>query len=119
SADIMQIDANPVRTNRSTQHWLVQAFQAGQLVAMCTAVFAVRRETWSAVDASFPGQQPAPDTLAPLGWSKRPEFTRRDDLRYISGMVSLDQPDTGGESPDAESCLWVRDEPPRPLDFPA
>jgi acyl-CoA thioesterase len=119
SDELMQIDANPVRTNRSTQHWLVQAFQHGQLVAMCTAVFAVRRDTWSAVDAEFPGQQPAPETLQAMSWSKRPRFTQCYDLRYISGMVSLDQPDTGTEPGDAESRLWVRDEPPRPLDFPA
>jgi hypothetical protein len=86
---------------------------------MCTAVFALRRETWSAVDAVFPGQQPAPGTLAPLSWSKRPEFTHRYDLRYISGMVSFDQADTDVQPPDAESCVWVRDEPPRALDFPA
>lgn len=119
SDELMQIDANPVRTNRSTQHWLVQAFQDGQLVAMCTAVFAVRRDTWSAVDAVFPGQLPAPDAVAPMSWSKRPEFTRRYDLRYISGMVALDQPDSDDQPSDAESKLWVRDEPPRALDFPA
>ena len=119
SEEIIQIDANPVRTNRSTQHWLVQAFQGGQLVAMCTAVFAVRRDTWSATDAVFPGRQPAPETLAPMSWSKRPRFTRCYDLRYISGMVSLDHPPGDNEPVDAESLLWVRDEPPRPLDFPA
>jgi acyl-CoA thioesterase len=119
--DVMQIDANPVRTNRSTQHWLIQAFQQGQLVAMCTAVFAVRRETWSAVDAVFPGGQPAPETLARLNWSKQPRFTHCYDLRYINGMVSLDQAMIDGpqEQPNAQSSLWVRDQPPRTLDFPS
>jgi acyl-CoA thioesterase len=115
----LQIDANPVRTNRSTQHWIVQAFQHGLLVAMCTAVFAVRRDTWSAVDARFPGNLPPPDQLSPLQWSKQPPFTHCYDLRYISGMVSLDQAMRDGpqEQPHAESSLWVRDEPPRALDF--
>ncbi len=117
----IQVDAHPVRTNRSTQHWLVQAFQQGQLVAMCTAVFALRRDTWSATDLRFPDNLPAPADVPPMSWSRRPEFTRRYDLRYIHGMVALDQIDTDNppERPDAESALWVRDEPPRALDFAA
>src|SRR5690554_4159590 len=42
------ISAQPLRTNRSTQHWLVQAHQGDSLVAMTTAVCAIRRDTWSA-----------------------------------------------------------------------
>lgn len=119
SDDVMHIDANPVRTNRSTQHWLVQAFQGGQLVAMATAVFALRRETWSATDAIFPGNQPAPESLTPMSWDGRPRFTYCYDLRYISGIVVPQASPTDAQPGNAESLLWVRDEPPRTLDFPA
>jgi acyl-CoA thioesterase len=46
--------ARPVRTNRSTQHWIIEAHQTEGVVATATAVFAVRRETWSDVEAVMP-----------------------------------------------------------------
>jgi len=120
SDELIDIDAQPVRTNRSTQHWLILARQNEQTVAMCTAVFALRRETWSATDLQFPTDLPAPETVAAMQWEHRPEFTRRYDLRYISGIVALDKIGSeAAERDDAESSLWVRDQPPRPLDFAA
>lgn len=119
--DRIDIEATPVRSNRSTQHWLIQAWQQDQLVAMATAVFALRRETWSAVDAVFPPGLPTPDQLPALSW-QRPAFTRCYDLRYISGHGPDFDSETSGqnqERPDAESLLWMRDEPPRALDFAA
>jgi len=116
--ELIQITATPVRTNRSTQHWLIQASQNGETVAMCTSVFALRRETWSATDLKFPADLPSPENVKPMDWQRRPEFTRRYDLRYVSGIASLDRlGEDLPELPDAESMLWVRDEPPRPLDF--
>ncbi|MGB4356604.1 MAG: thioesterase family protein, partial [Limnohabitans sp.] len=55
--------ARPVRTNRSTQHWIIEAHQAEGVVATATAVFAVRRETWSDVEAVMPANVPAPDAV--------------------------------------------------------
>ena len=48
------VDAIPVRTNRSTQHWTITLVQGGEVVITATAVFAKRRDTWSATEAGFP-----------------------------------------------------------------
>lgn len=110
-----ELSAQPVRTNRSTQHWLIQAYQQGEVVAMATAVFAVRRDSWSAIDASFPDSVPEVAAVPPFEAPQLPEFTRRYDLRYFKGLLTK----SGQEQDNAESALWVRDEPGRPLDFPS
>lgn len=111
------VEASAVRTNRSTQHWLMQLSQEGQMVAMATAVFAVRRKTWSGTDAVFPAHAPTPESVQPMQWAKRPPFTHCYDLRYFEGVIPSEL--SGEEQADGHSCLWVRDQPPRPLDFPA
>jgi acyl-CoA thioesterase len=112
-----EICAEPVRTNRSTQHWLVQAWQQGHLVAMATAVFAVRRDTWHGTDAVFPKHLPQPQQLASMQWQRRPPFTHRYDIRYAEGVIPAEL--SGEEQAHGRSSLWVRDEPPRVCDFPA
>lgn len=54
-----EIEARPVRTNRSTQHWLVQLSQQDGVAATATVVMAQRRATWSAVEAVAPQAMPA------------------------------------------------------------
>jgi acyl-CoA thioesterase len=112
-----EICAEPVRTNRSTQHWLIQAWQQGHLVAMATAVFAVRRVTWHGTDAVFPEHLPQPQQLAAMQWQRRPPFTHRYDIRYAEGVIPAEL--SGEEQAHGRSSLWVRDEPPRVCDFPA
>ena len=61
-----QIVAEPARTNRSTQHWVMRMTQADaqgaeHTVLTATAVTAVRRSTWSATDAPAPEAPPAPE----------------------------------------------------------
>jgi acyl-CoA thioesterase len=104
-----------VRTNRSTQHWLVEASQSGVVVALATAVFAERRTTWSQPEAPAPNDAPAPDQLKRLDTAGLPAWTQRYDMRFVHGEISggLD----GLERADSNSCLWVRDDPPRPMDF--
>ena len=110
-----EIEARAIRTNRSTQHWVIELTQAGEVAATATAVFALRRETWSAPEALAPHGVPPADALAratrtaPLAW------VNRYDMRFAAG----DMPDQfdGEERADSRSALWVRDEPPRPLDF--
>ncbi|WP_353620457.1 acyl-CoA thioesterase domain-containing protein [Pseudomonas denitrificans (nom. rej.)] len=63
-AGAFQVEAVPVRTNRSTQHWLLQLTQADeageqQVTTTATLVTALRRETWSLTDI------PAPDLAPP------------------------------------------------------
>ena len=109
--------ARPVRTNRSTQHWIIEAQQTEGVVATATAVFAVRRETWSDVEAVMPANMPAPDTLSRMTVKGMPAWPQRYDMRFVEGAfpAAFDEQ----EQAHSRSTLWVRDEPVRPLDFAA
>lgn len=109
-----EIEARPARTNRSTQHWMLQLLQAGSVAATGTAVFAQRRETWSAPEAAMPAGIPAATALARAPVQGRPGWTQRYDMRFAPGDSPVFD---GREQPHSLSRLWVRDEPPRPLDF--
>jgi len=114
------VQATPVRTNRSTQHWTLLLSQpdgqgADAVVMSATAVTAARRQTWSANDTPMPAT-PAPSEVAPRVFAVGLEWLRRYEMRLVEGMVP-EVWDGGGN--DSLTRLWVRDEPPRPLDFPA
>jgi hypothetical protein len=105
------VHARALRTNRSTQHWLVELTQADQVAAFATAVTAVRRDTWSATDAVFPPVPPADSvTVAPA--HPRAAWTGRYEMRFIDGGPNR----PAGDHP-SQTRLWIRDQPPRPLDF--
>jgi acyl-CoA thioesterase len=116
---LFSVKATPVRTNRSTQHWTVELSQddangdAG-VVMTATAVTAVRRETWSVNDTPMPAVALADASerlhFAAVAW------TNRYDMRPVRGMVPQVW---DGSGVDSLTQLWVRDDPPRPLDFPA
>ncbi len=108
------VQATAVRTNRSTQHWSVQIHQGIDVVATVTAVLATRRQTWSAVEADFP-QAPAAESIARTPPLDRARWTRAYDMRFVKGPLQSDTPTVGER--DSVSLLWVRDEPPRALDF--
>ena len=112
------VGARAVRTNRSTQHWTVELLQNdadGQPVVTTTAtvVTAARRETWSANDTPMP-VVPAPNTSAALPQVPGVEWIRRYEMRPIEGGIPR-QWDGSGDS--SLTRLWMRDNPPRPLDF--
>jgi acyl-CoA thioesterase len=107
------LQARAARTNRSTQHWIIEMIQAGQTVLTATAVTATRRDTWSLDEESMPAcplpdQVPLPKVAAPMEWVKRYE------VRPIVGGLP-EVWDASGHS--SLSQLWVRDNPPRALDF--
>jgi acyl-CoA thioesterase len=112
-----QIHARAVRTNRSTQHWSIELTQADGVAATATAVFAQRRETWSATEAAFPSDLPLPDQLERASPVGRPEWTHRYDMRFVEGDLPARFDEQ--EQAQSQSKVWVRDEPARPLDFPA
>lgn len=112
-------EAQPVRTNRSTQHWVVTVHQpdaAGQDVVVFTAtvVTAVRRQTWGATDLAMPAA-PAVDAVPRLPSNRRVAWFNRYDMRVFEGPLPREW--NGAETPGSETGLWVRDDPPRPLDF--
>jgi acyl-CoA thioesterase len=106
--------ARPARTNRSTQHWVVEMRQGEQAVATATAVTALRRETWSATETPMP-QTPPPHEVTPQARVERVEWLNRYEMRFIEGGFPPAW-DGAGEQ-DSRTRLWVRDNPPRPLDF--
>ncbi len=109
-----RIDAVPVRTNRSTQHWSITLAQGGEVSTTASAVFALRRETWTATDAGFP-EAPPPAGLTPLDTAKLTPWFRNYEIRLIRGrMLDTSRP---ADELDSLTQFWIRDEPPRPLDF--
>ena len=110
-----ELQVTPVRTNRSTQHWIIEAHQSEGVVATATAVFAVRRETWSDVEAVMPANVPAPETLTRMPVKGMPAWPQRYDMRFVEGAfpAAFDEQ----EQAHSRSTLWVRDEPERAMDF--
>ncbi len=108
------VTARVLRTNRTTQHWYVELAQGDQVGATATAVFATRRDTWGATEARFPAAPAASgiEREAPIG---RAAWTKAYDMRFVQGRLDLAA--QGAEGKDSVSTLWIRDEPPRPLDF--
>ncbi len=100
-----EIEAKPVRTNRSTQHWVLTMMQSAQVVMTGTVVTAARREAWSGQDATMPTVNPPtsyPHTerKAPMRWLERYE------MRPIVGGI----PSVMDESEsNSLSQLWVKD----------
>lgn len=111
------ITATPMRTNRSTQHWsmtLTQVDDSGvdAVAATASAVTALRRPTRS--DHEFPMPDAAFDPALPRLSLTTSAWTGRYDMRALCGMIP--QVWDGTES-DSLTRLWLRDDPPRPLDF--
>ena len=113
-----RVEARPVRTNRSTQHWTMALLQTDEhgvdsTVITATAVTAARRDTWSAVDSPMPTVARPADTARALP-PKRVRWIERYDMRPVVGPIP-EQWD--GQEADSLTQLWLRDDPPRPLDF--
>jgi acyl-CoA thioesterase len=107
--------ARPARTNRSTQHWIVELQQGGETVVTATALTAARRETWSSHEVAMPAvprPQDVPSTRR-LGV----EWLNRYEFRVLEGHIPHEW--NGREDAESLTRLWVRDLPPRPLDFPS
>lgn len=115
------VQAVPVRTNRSTQHWTLSILQAdpqgadGQLVVATTgtALTAVRRDTWGVSDEPMPSVPP-PAKVPVYPSLPGVEWLQRYEMRAIAGLIPHTWDDSGT---DSLTQLWVRDAPARPLDF--
>ena len=112
------VQATPVRTNRSTQHWTVSILQTdaqGEQVVTttATAVTAVRRETWSLADVAMP-TVPGPEGLDAYPPAPGIEWFGRYDLRPVTGALPRQW---NGQGDSSLSQVWMRDNPARPLDF--
>ena len=107
------IEARAARTNRSTQHWVLDVRQDGETVSTGTAVTALRRDTWGVDEDPMP-VCPRPQDV-PLGNAPMPiEWANRYEMRPMAGAMPKVWDGSGDSS---LTQLWVRDNPPRPLDF--
>ena len=77
------VHARPARTNRSTQHWVIEIRQADQTVLTATAFTAVRRETWGSTSESPMPQAPAPQDVAAPERRSPVEWINRYDMRFV------------------------------------
>lgn len=107
------VRAHPVRTGRSTQHWLLEIRQEGDAepAVTGTAVFAVRRDTWSDTESVLPDVTP-PHALQRFPAPLRVPFLERYDMRYV------DCDPYSGLGNSTTQC-WIADVPPRKIDFPS
>ena len=133
-----ELHAQPLRTNRSTQHWRVDLIQGGAVATTATAVTALRRQTWSATDLHCP-DVPPPADVPVQRMTRRVAWFQQYEMRFIEGAMPDFRPPKSGQNeltqdttataavtaavtaanPSSTSTLWMRDEPPRTLDFPA
>lgn len=112
------IQTRVVRTNRSNQHWIVELRQGNEVKTTATAVFGLRRDTWSDTEIT-PPPVPSPQEVersdSPFGV---PWFDNYE-MRFVTGAIPV--MDDGGGAPQSSisstTTLWVRDSPPRPMDF--
>lgn len=110
------VHARPARTNRSTQHWVVEIRQGGEVMVTATVFTALRRETWCASETQAPAV-PRPADVPPAQGRGRVEWINRYELRFIEGEIPALW--EGGDQGHSRTRLWVRDAPARPLDFPS
>ena len=110
------LDVRLIKANRSTQHWSVELTQnGGDVATFATAVFAVRRPSWSHQPAAFP-QAPPFETLRPYATrSLKMTWVRQYDFRFVEGEPQL------GSAPHAApgsafSKLWIGDTSRRKID---
>lgn len=118
------VTARAARTNRSTQHWVVEITQdddgalAG-VVLTATVMTAVRRDTWGINDTPMP-QVPDPQDVSAPAWKSPIEWIKRYEVVQLQGPLPGDWDDVVStrDPEDASlSRLWMRDAPARPLDY--
>ena len=112
------VTATPARTSRSTQHWVIALSQTNSTgqpeVAMtATIMTALKRDTWHANDMPMPVVTPV-NAATKDRRDGAPVWFDRYDMRFVHGMSPAQ---SDGREANSLTQLWMRDEPPRPLDF--
>lgn len=115
-----------VRTNRSSQHWLVEITQttpAGETATVLTGtvITALRRDTFNASDHPMPAV-PQPLQLDSTAPPKELEWLSRYETRFVSGTVPENWNGALRDAPPDQaslSQLWTRLTPSRAMDYAA
>lgn len=108
------VTARQASTNRSTQHWVIEMQQNGETVLTGTAFFGVRRDTWGADEHAMP-EVPAAGDITRASGPARVEWVKRYEMRFAEGAIPVEW--NGADAGISRTRLWLRDDPPRPLDF--
>lgn len=110
-----EITPRNVRTNRTNQHWLIELSQDGEPKTTASAVFGIRRDTWSDTELAMP-VVPAPEDAAPDSFSRMVVWAQNYDMRFVTGAMpgAYD-----GPNPDSTTTAWVRDGRGRAIDYAA
>ncbi|KHO28251.1 acyl-CoA thioesterase [Mycolicibacterium setense] len=103
-----------VKTNRSNQHWIVELSQDGDVKTTATAIFGLRRDTWADTEVAPPAAQ-RPEDIAPSIPPFGVVWFDNYDMRFVDGGM----PEEGAASGSSTTTLWVRNNPPRAMDFAA
>lgn len=114
-----QLRARPARTNRSTQHWVLEWLQESegqsQVMMTATALTAVRRETWRAQDLP-PPQVATPQETPAIVMVGQVEWVHRYEMRVLRGHLPAPM---DGREQDSLMQMWLSHAQPRPVDLPA
>ena len=110
-----EITRRAARTNRTNQHWILELSQNGVVATTATAIFGIRRDTWSNTEA-MPPNAPPPEQLSRSSRENLPVWIGMYDMRFAEGSFSGGAVETGSSS---TTTLWVRDAAQRQIDFPA
>ncbi|WP_428340080.1 thioesterase family protein [Mycobacterium sp.] len=110
-----EISRRAARTNRTNQHWMLELSQGGVVATTATAIFGIRRDTWSDTEA-MPPHAPPPEEIARSSRENLPVWIDMYDMRFAEGSFSGGVVKTG---PSSTTTLWVRDAARRQVDFPA
>jgi acyl-CoA thioesterase len=110
-----EIAVRLVRDGRSTQHWQVELVQGETVAATASLVTGPSRETWGH-QPTKPPAMPPPAEIEPMPTAGRNAWLSRYEFRFERGAPVFGQA-AKDEFGSALSRLWIRDEPPRPLDY--
>lgn len=115
-----EVVAKPSRTNRSNQHWTLEIVQDGVVTTTATAICGARRESFAATEIGFP-ESAAASAADPAAVQEHhlPEFiawAQNYEMRFVEGGIDMVDP---APSEDSTSTMWIRDTPPRAVDFTA
>jgi acyl-CoA thioesterase len=116
----VELTLRPVRTTRTTQHWTVEMTQPDAhgdegVVLTGTVLTGKRRDTWGQVDHAMP-EVPAPESVTQESRVPGVEWVNRYEFRTLEGAVP---PVWNGQGEHSLSQVWIRDNPPRAMDFPS
>lgn len=113
------LDVRLIKANRSTQHWSVELTQdSGEAAAFATAVFAVRRPSWSHQPGKIPQAPSFEQTRSYPKSNLAMSWVRQYDFRFADGEPSFSGK-PNAEPASAFSKMWIGDIKPRAIDLPS